>query len=201
MSCMSSTDDKCFNKQRIISDTLFCCFCLCLVVCVNNYRLKYILVIQNLKKKHYYYLLLKIRIKIKNQQTQFASIPRRINTEPTRGERMGRKMVMVAALLATSVTVVTMMQATVIVAKTGRSPRGVSSWATHKDRPDTCTDTQTDWKYYLLNKYSLWKRLHCKESEWDAVSERTRCCWIFGCQRALKHRPPKLSDRIDTTRF
>lgn len=71
---MSSTDDKCFNKQRIISDTLFCCFCLCLVVCVNNYRLKYILVIQNLKKKHYYYLLLKIRIKIKNQQTQFASI-------------------------------------------------------------------------------------------------------------------------------
>ncbi|KAG7219660.1 hypothetical protein INR49_018936, partial [Caranx melampygus] len=39
------------------------------------------------------------------------------------GERMGRKMVIVATLLATSVTVVTMMQATAIVAKTGRSPR------------------------------------------------------------------------------
>lgn len=57
---------------------------------------------------------------------------------------MGRKMVMVAALLATSVTVVTMMQAIVIVAKTGRSPRGVSSSATHKDRPDSCRHTRHD---------------------------------------------------------
>lgn len=51
---------------------------------------------------------------------------------------MGRKMVAVAALLATSVTVVTMMQAMLIVANTGSSPRGVSSSATHKDRPDSC---------------------------------------------------------------
>lgn len=56
---------------------------------------------------------------------------------------MGRKMVMVAALLATSVSVVVRRQATVTVAKTGRSPRGVISLASHKDRPDSCTHKQT----------------------------------------------------------
>lgn len=55
----------------------------------------------------------------------------RAQSGPTRAERMGRKMVMVAALLVTSVTVVTMMQATVMVASTGRSPRGVRRSATH----------------------------------------------------------------------
>ena len=50
---------------------------------------------------------------------------------------MGRKMVMVAALLATSVMEVTMTQAMVTVAMTGRSPRGVSRVATQDDRPDT----------------------------------------------------------------
>lgn len=44
---------------------------------------------------------------------------------------MGRKMVTVAALLVTSVTVVTMMQAMVMVANTGRLPRGVRRSATH----------------------------------------------------------------------
>lgn len=62
----------------------------------------------------------------------------------TRADRMGRKMVMVAALLATSVTVVTMMQATVMVAKTGRPPRGSRSSATQRERPDTCTRTRRD---------------------------------------------------------
>lgn len=51
---------------------------------------------------------------------------------------------MVAALLATSVTVVTMMQATVMVAKTGRPPRGSRSSATQRERPDTCTHTRKD---------------------------------------------------------
>lgn len=64
---------------------------------------------------------------------------------PTRAERMGRKMVMVAALLVTSVTVVTMIHATVMVANTGRLPRGSRSSATHRDRPDTYTRTHTTW--------------------------------------------------------
>lgn len=63
---------------------------------------------------------------------------------------------MVAALLVTSVMVVTMMHATVMVANTGRSPRGSKSSATHRDRPDTYTQTHTrprvDHQYTLLNQ-------------------------------------------------
>lgn len=51
---------------------------------------------------------------------------------------------MVVALLATSVTVVTMRQEIVIVAKMGRSPRGVSSSATQRDRPDSCTHSESE---------------------------------------------------------
>lgn len=46
-------------------------------------------------------------------------------------------MVMVAALLASSVTEVTRTQAMVTVAMMGRLPRGDSRFATQEDRPDT----------------------------------------------------------------
>lgn len=67
---------------------------------------------------------------------------------------MGRKMVMVAALLVTSVSVVTMMQATVTVAKTGISPRGISSLATHRDIPDSCRNTQQLFFYETVQSYN-----------------------------------------------
>lgn len=51
---------------------------------------------------------------------------------------MGRKMVMVAGLLATSVMDVTIRQATVTIASTGRFPNGLISSATQLDKPDTC---------------------------------------------------------------
>lgn len=51
---------------------------------------------------------------------------------------MGRKMVIVAGLLATSVMDVTIRQAIVIIANTGRFPNGLISSATQVDKPDTC---------------------------------------------------------------
>lgn len=51
---------------------------------------------------------------------------------------MGRKMVMVAGLLATSVMDVTIRQAIAIIANTGRFPNGLISSATQVDKPDTC---------------------------------------------------------------
>lgn len=51
---------------------------------------------------------------------------------------MGRKMVMVAGLLATSVMDVTIRQAMVTMANTGRFPNGLISSATQVDKPDTC---------------------------------------------------------------
>lgn len=49
---------------------------------------------------------------------------------------MGRKMVMVAGLLATSVMDVTITQAIVTMASTGRFPNGLISSATQVDKPD-----------------------------------------------------------------
>lgn len=51
---------------------------------------------------------------------------------------MGRKMVMVAGLLATSVMDVTIRQAIVTMTNTGRFPNGLISSATQVDKPDTC---------------------------------------------------------------
>lgn len=51
---------------------------------------------------------------------------------------MGRKMVIVAGLLATSVMDVTIKQAIVTMANTGRLPSGLISSATQEDKPDTC---------------------------------------------------------------
>lgn len=52
-------------------------------------------------------------------------------------------MVVVAALLVTSVSMVTITQAIVITAKTGKSPKGVRSSATHRDKPDSWTQNRT----------------------------------------------------------
>lgn len=51
---------------------------------------------------------------------------------------MGRKMVMVAGLLATSVMDVTIRQAIVTMASTGKLPNGLIRSATQVDNPDTC---------------------------------------------------------------
>lgn len=54
----------------------------------------------------------------------------------TRGASIGKKIVIVAALLATSVMEVTIRQAMVTVAKGWRFPRGVRSSATQDDKPE-----------------------------------------------------------------
>lgn len=50
---------------------------------------------------------------------------------------MGRKIVMVAGLLATSVIEVTIIQAIETMANMGRLPNGVINSATQADKPDT----------------------------------------------------------------
>lgn len=54
------------------------------------------------------------------------------------GASIGKKIVIVAALLATSVIEVTIRQAMVTVAKGWRFPKGVSSSATQDDKPEVC---------------------------------------------------------------
>lgn len=63
---------------------------------------------------------------------------------------MGRKMVMVAGLLATSVMDVTIKQAIVTMAKTGRFPSGLISSATQVDKPDTCGCNAVGKKYQCM---------------------------------------------------
>lgn len=51
---------------------------------------------------------------------------------------MGRKIVMVAGLLATSVTEVTIRQDMRIISHKGNDPRGVNLFATHSESFETC---------------------------------------------------------------
>lgn len=54
---------------------------------------------------------------------------------------MGRKIVMVAGLLATSVTEVTIRQDIRIISHKGNDPRGVNLLATHSESFETCIRT------------------------------------------------------------
>lgn len=71
----------------------------------------------------------------------------------TKGASIGKKIVIVAALLATSVIDVTIRQAMVTVAKGGRLPKGVSNSATQDDKPEICGVKQTKGKMSAC----LWK--------------------------------------------
>lgn len=68
---------------------------------------------------------------------------------------MGKKIVVVAALLATSVIEVTIRQVMVTVAKGGRLPKGVSNSATQVDKPEIC---------WVKNKEKTSERQNVSES-------------------------------------
>lgn len=56
----------------------------------------------------------------------------------TKGDSIGKKIVIVAGLLATSVTEVTIRQDIRIISHKGNDPRGVNLFATHSESFETC---------------------------------------------------------------
>lgn len=61
----------------------------------------------------------------------------RINEILTNGDSIGRRRVMVAGLLATSVKDVTSKEDIRIISQTGNEPRGVNLFPIHLDSPDS----------------------------------------------------------------